>query len=352
MTPIRAFSAPLTLSMSAELSARAATRTSPPRSVDVSVCIVNWNTRDLLHNCLASIARHTHGCRVEVIVVDNASADDSVEMVRTGFPDVRVIASRANLGFARGSNLAAEAARGEYVLYLNPDTELVTDAITGLWHFLRANPGHGAAGCRLLNSDGSVQTTCASELPTLRNELASMLFLDRLFPRSRWLAARELAWWDHEDTRDVDCLSGACMMLPRVLVERLGGFDGRVFMYGEDLDLCCRVRATGARVGYVADEVIFHHEGAASAKRGYSFAPLRQRGANYFFLRKNRGLAPAVGYRVAVAVGAVARLAGALLAAPLWVLRGAARLPDWLPFVRRHAELLLWSLGLKRVPLA
>lgn len=339
MSPHRASSAPLA--------------PAPPAApVDVSVCIVNWNTRELLRACLASIAARTRACRVEVIVVDNASSDDSVEMVRREFPDVRLVPSRVNHGFARGSNLAASMATGDYVLFLNPDTELVTDAIGGLWRFLCAHPGHGVAGCRLLNTDGSIQSTCASEMPGLRNELASMLFLDRLFPRSRLFAARELAWWDHADTRDVDCLSGACMMLPRPLLERLGGFDARVFMYGEDLDLCCRVRAAGLRVGYVADESIYHHEGAGSRQRGRSFAPLRQRGANYFFLRKNFGARAALGYRAAVAVGAAARLCGAVLASPLWALRRSADGPRWSDFVWRHGQLVLWSLGLKRVPVA
>ena len=357
MTSIRAITTPITRQAdlggsdsTGAASAPSSRRSEPPAPVDVSVCIVNWNTRDLLHQCLSSLERRTKGVRMEVIVVDNASSDDSVEMMRAGFPWVRVVASRVNHGFARGSNLAATLARGEYVLFLNPDTELVTDALTGMWNFLRAHPGHGAVGCRLLNTDGSRQTPCASERPTMRHELSSLLFLDRLFPRSRFFAARELNWWDHADTRDVDCLSGACMMLPRPLVERLGGFDGRVFMYGEDLDLCCRVRQQGLKVGYLAEETIYHHEGAASRKRGRSFAPLRQRGANYYFLRKNLGAGAAVGYRAAVAVGAFARLCGAMLAAPVWTLRREEGLADWSEFVRRHGELVLWSVGLKEIP--
>jgi hypothetical protein len=290
--------------------------------------------------------------RLEVIVVDNASGDDSVEATRASFPGVRVIPSRTNLGFARASNLAASVAGGDHVLFLNPDTVLVTNAIAGLWRFLRSHPGHGMAGCRLLNADGSVQTTCASAMPSMRNELSSLLFLDRLFPRNRWLAARELGWWDHEDSRDVDCLSGACMMLPRDVVALLGGFDDHVFMYGEDLDLCCRVQALGLLVGYVADESIFHLEGAASRKRGSDFAPMRQRSANHFFLRKNLGAGAARGYRAAVALGAFARLCGALLATPVWTLAHEDGPASWAGFVRRHAALVAWSIGLRRAPSA
>jgi GT2 family glycosyltransferase len=318
--------------------------------IDVSVCIVNWNTRELLARCLDSIAAHAGAARVQVIVVDNASSDDSAAMVRARFPAAHLIASASNLGFAHGSNLAAAAAVGRHVLYLNPDTELVSDAIDGLARFLDTHPGHGAAGCRLLNSDGSIQLTCASALPSMRNELASLLFLDRLFPRRPWAGAREMAWWDHADSRDVDCLSGACMMLSRDLAQRLGGFDARHFMYGEDLDLCLRVRALGLRLRYVAEEAVFHHEGAASRKRGRNFAPLRQRCANFLVLRRHRGLSSALGYRLAVGIGAGVRLLACIAGAPLWLARSRAGLSDWGGLTRRHGELVLWSFGLMRSP--
>lgn len=318
--------------------------------MDVSVCIVNWNTRELLRRCLQSVRERTADLRVEVIVVDNASTDGSADMVLQEFPLVKLVASAENLGFARGSNLAAAAARGHYVLYLNPDTELVTNAIFGMWTFLIHHRGHGAVGCRLLNSDGSVQLTCASGFPTLRNELSSLLFLDRLFPTSKVCSSRELNYWDHADSRNVECLSGACMMLPRSLVERLTGFDERFFMYGEDLDLCCRVRRAGLELRYLASEVIYHHEGAASRKKSRSFAPLFQRAANYDLLQMHFGWAAAWGYRGAVSIGSAVRLAAAFVLAPWWVLRRGARRQQLLNFFAKHADLLLWSIGLKDMP--
>ncbi len=318
--------------------------------MDVSVCIVNWNTRELLERCLQSIFGHTTGLRFEVIVVDNASSDRSAEMVADSFPRVRLIASPDNLGFARGSNLAASAALGDYILYLNPDTELVTDAIAGMWNFLRSNPSHGAVGCQLLNSDLSIQLTCAGSFPSPSNELSSLLGLDRMFPRSRFFSSRELNYWDHADSRDVECLSGACMMIARGLARDTGGFDENHFMYGEDLDLCCRVRREGWRLRYLADEVVLHHEGAASRKRGRSFAPLLQRAANYYFLRKNFGPATALAYRGAVWFGSGVRIVGAVALAPWWVAR--PRPIGWsLPhFLARHADLFLWASGLKGMP--
>jgi GT2 family glycosyltransferase len=316
--------------------------------MDVSVCIVNWNTRELLRRCLQSIREHTTELRLEVIVVDNASADSSAAMVATDFPEVKLLASKENLGFGRGSNRAAASALGRFVLYLNPDTELVNDAIFGMWLHLVNNPGTGAVGCRLLNSDGSVQFTCASSFPTPRNELTSLLFLDRLFPRSSAFSSRELGYWNHSDSREVECLSGACMMMPRALALRLGGFDESLFMYGEDLDICCRVRAEGLRVHYLASETIYHHEGAASRRRGRSFAPLLQRSANYYFLRKNFGPMAAIGYRGAVSIGSAARIVAAMIALPWWLLaRGVAKHELW-DFIARHADLLFWSIGLRR----
>lgn len=315
--------------------------------MDVSVCIVNWNTRELLRRCLLSLAEHTAGLRVEVIVVDNASSDGSADMVAREFSAVKLVASPENLGFAGGSNLAAAQARGHYILYLNPDTELVTNALFGMWAFLRHHPGHGAVGCRLLNSDGSIQLTCAASFPTLRNELSSLLFLDRLFPTSKVFSSRELNYWDHADSRNVDCLSGACMMLPRSLVQRLTGFDEQFFMYGEDIDLCCRVRRAGLPLRYLASEVVYHHEGAASRKRGRSFAPLFQRAANYDVLHRHFGPSAAWGYRAAVSIGSGARLVAALVLAPWWVARRGARRQELVNFVAKSADLLLWSIGLK-----
>lgn len=318
--------------------------------MDVSVCIVNWNTRELLRRCLQSIRERTSGVQVEVIVVDNASVDGSAEMVTVLFPKVKLVASTENLGFARGSNLAAASASGDYVLYLNPDTELVTNAILGMWTFLRHHQSHGAVGCRLLNIDGSIQLTCASSFPTPRNELSSLLFLDRLFPNSKLFSSRELNHWDHADSRDVECLSGACMMMPRSLARKLAGFDESLFMYGEDLDLCCRVRRQGLQLHYLAGEVIYHYEGAASRKKGRSFAPLFQRAANYYFLQKNFGQAAALAYRGAVSIGSSARILVACLLLPWWLLRRGEKGAAFAAFLAKHTDLFLWSIGIKGMP--
>jgi GT2 family glycosyltransferase len=317
--------------------------------MDVSVCIVNWNTRELLCQCIDSVIRLT-GPKVsyEIIVVDNCSADGSVEAVRSRFPEVRVVASEENLGFARGCNLAASQANGRYIFYLNPDTEFVTDAMTGMLEEIERDPGIGAVGCRLLNSDGSIQYTCACDVPSPWNELCSLLGLDRLFPRSRLFSARELGYWDHQDTRDVECLSGACMLLSRELDSRLRGFDESFFMYGEDVDLCLRIREAGYRLRYLASEVIYHHEGAGSRKRGRDFAPVRQRAANLRVMARHDGALKAFLYRMAVLAGSTGRFVGVAIAAPvILAFRPSAR--ERLAHVlQRYGGLAMWAMGLRQ----
>jgi GT2 family glycosyltransferase len=314
-----------------------ATAAAPPK---VSICIVSWNTRDLLDACAASIAKHTT-LPHEVIVVDNASADGTVAMLRERHPHVRVIASEQNLGFVLGNNVAAREARGEHVMLLNPDTALASDVLRGLVAVLESDPKIGIVGPKLLNADGSVQPTCAARLPTPWNEFTSMLFLHRVAPGL--FPDRELSSWDHMDDRDVESISGACMLLRKSLWESLGGFDEAVFMYAEDLDICRRVGASGLRLRYVAGESVFHYEGSSSSQRKESFfSLLSQMSSNAWYFRKHFGGASALAYRLAIFTGASFRLAIGLLAAP-FVRAASGRSAGW--FLRKNWALLRWSVA-------
>ena len=314
-----------------------ASAATPPR---VSICIVSWNTRDLLDACITSIAKHTT-LPHEVIVVDNASSDGTVAMLRERHPHVRVIASERNLGFVLGNNVAAREARGEYLLLLNPDTALASDLLGGLAAKLGSDPGIGIAGPKLLNADGTIQATCAAKLPTPWNEFTSLLFLHRLSPRL--FPDRELSGWDHLDERDVESISGACLMIRRTLWESLGGFDEAVFMYAEDLDLCRRVAHAGVRLRYVPAVSVFHYEGSSASQRKESFfALLSQMSSNAWYFRKHFGAGTVFGYRLAVLVGSSLRLVVGVIAAP-FVRAASGRSAGW--FLRKHWALLLWSLA-------
>ena len=306
----------------------------------VSICIVSCNTRDLLDACVASIAKHTT-LPHEVIVVDNASADGTVAMLREKHPHVRVVASERNLGFVLGNNVAGREARGEHILLLNPDTELACDAVGGLVAVIESDPKIGIAGPKLLNADGTIQPTCAASLPTPWNEFTSMLFLHRVAPR--FFPDRELSAWDHLEDRDVESISGACMLIRRSLWESLGGFDEAVFMYAEDLDICRRVGKAGLRLRYVSGLPVFHYEGSSSKQRKESFfSLLSQTSSNAWYFRKHGGALAVVAYRLAIFTGSSLRLVLGVIAAP-FIRTASGRTAGW--FLRKNWALWRWSLA-------
>ena len=318
--------------------------------MDVSICIVNWNTKDLIYKCIRSIKEKTTGVTYEIIVVDNNSQDSSTKMLKEQFPDCRVIESKVNLGFVKGNNRAVQEASGKYILYLNPDTELVTNAIYGMFNFLELNKTFGAVGCRLTNKDGSIQYTCASTFPTPLNELCFFLFLYRIFPNIKMFSSRELVYWDHKDSRSVDCLSGACMMVSKNIINKLGGFDEKIFMYSEDLDLCFRILKDGWKIYYLSTEAIIHYEGSSTQKKkNVNFSILLQRQSNYYFIFKNLGSRQAKYYRVVVFIGSLFRifLGIVILLISIISLKKKYNYPHRI--LDKYLNSLLWSIGLRDV---
>jgi hypothetical protein len=318
--------------------------------VDVSVIIVNWNTKDLLRDCLKSLYDRTKTTNIEVIVVDNASSDGSADMVEIEFPDVKIIRGE-NVGFAKANNVALSGALGKDILFLNPDTRLDTSAIDGMHsHLSKHRESVSAVGCKLLNADGSVQLTCARRFPSAWTELCYFLGLERLFGFSPWMSGSEMRHWDHNDSRFVPCLSGACIMADGDLVRKLGGFSEDYFMYGEDLELCWKLTRENRKLWYVAEERIYHFAGSSSAKRGVSFhATLRQRAANSAFLRKSSSLRGVIEYRVAVALGASFRLVLLLVLLPLSLIRLGGRLQSLRKLMLKYLFLVFWSTNLRNL---
>ncbi len=229
--------------------------------MDLSVVLVSYNTRDLLEQALRTVLDAAAGLRVEVFVVDNASRDGSAELVEEKFPQVRLIRSPRNVGFAAGNNLAFRQVQGRYVLLLNTDTVVRQDTLRCLVDFLDAHPEAGAAGCKILNPDGSLQLACRRGFPTPMAAFCKVSGLSRLFPNSRRLAAYNLTYLDPEQVNEVDALSGSCMMVRRTAVDQVGLLDEDYFMYGEDLDWCFRMRQAGWRVYYVPHTAIVHFKG-------------------------------------------------------------------------------------------
>jgi N-acetylglucosaminyl-diphospho-decaprenol L-rhamnosyltransferase len=233
----------------------------PAAMVDVSIVIVNWNVRDLLRRCLHSITQYPVSS-IEVIVVDNASTDGSVDVVRAEFPAVRLVVNSENRGFPGAINQGMSLAQGRYVLLLNPDTELVGDALGTMVAFADEHLDVGVVGPQLLNPDGSVQSS-RRRFPTLATAFFESTWLQPYVPR-RLLERYYVGDQPDDRVQDVDWLTGAALMARREAIERVEPMDERFFMYSEELDWCRRFREAGWRVVYLPTAQILHHEGKSS----------------------------------------------------------------------------------------
>jgi N-acetylglucosaminyl-diphospho-decaprenol L-rhamnosyltransferase len=229
--------------------------------VDLSVVIVSWNVRDLLRQCLSTVANPSP-LNLEVIVVDNASADDSVDMLRAEFPAVQLRVNPDNLGFPAANNQGIAAAQGRYVLLLNSDTEVLGDGLATMVAFADAHPDVGVIGPQLLNPDGSVQSS-RRRLPTLATAFFESTWLQPYAPR-RLLERYYVLDQPDGATLDVDWVKGAALMARREAIEQVGLLDEGFFMYSEELDWCRRFREAGWRVVYLPTAQIVHHEGKSS----------------------------------------------------------------------------------------
>ncbi|MHB1317987.1 MAG: glycosyltransferase family 2 protein [Anaerolineae bacterium] len=234
----------------------------PSDALDLSVIIVNWNTRDLLAECLRSVYDTVHDLAFEVFVVDNASSDGSVAMVREQFPDVHLIDNADNVGFARANNQSIVKANGEYLLLLNPDTVLGSGAIKQLVGFMEARPAYALVGAQLLNPDGTEQGSWG-RFPGLRSELP---LVNRLYPPPP-LRRIEIEENVSVSYLDVPWVSGACLLLRRALITEVGVLDEAFWLYTEETDLCQRARQRGHRVASVTSARVWHYRRAASGQR-------------------------------------------------------------------------------------
>lgn len=270
--------------------------------MELSIVIVNWNTRELLAKCLESIRSCPPVGEYEVWVVDNASTDASVEMVREQFPEVRLIDNDQNMGFARANNQAIGQSRGRYVLLLNPDTEVKQGALEKLVKFMDTHPQAGAAGARLLNSDGSLQISC-HPMPTLSREFWRMFYLDAVWP----YASYSMEKWSLDQPRDVGVLMGACIILPRQLLELIGLMDKDYFMYSEEVDLCYRVQKLGRRIYWLPQAEVIHHRGK-SAGQVPAETFLRLYAGKILYFRKHHGWFTVQVYKLILLFAALSRL--------------------------------------------
>lgn len=230
--------------------------------MDLSIIIVNHNTKDLCNQTIQSIFRTTNGINYEIIVADNSSVES--EKFTSSDPRVTVLPNLPNKGFGTASNYGANRSSGKYILFLNSDTIMQKNTLKKAVDYLSAHSDTGCLGIKTLLGNGEFDHGCKRGFPTPLNAFAYFFKLDRLFPKSKTLGGYRLTYIDQNQTSEVDCVSGAFMLMPRDIFEKTKGFDENIFMHGEDIDLCYRIKALGKKVVYYADVYMVHLKGKSS----------------------------------------------------------------------------------------
>lgn len=276
-------------------------------NTDVSIIIVSWNTKELLRECLESVYMQTRDAAFELFVVDNNSSDGSTEMVRNEFPRVILIENKVNAGFSKANNQAIRASSGRFVALLNPDTLLTEDVFSPLVKWADLNEKTGAIGPKIVCRDEvTIQYSCARRLPTLYYSFCYQSGLAKMFPGSRFFSGTAMSYWDHEDQRLVECLSGACMLIRKTAIDEIGLMDENQFMYADEVDWCKRLLAAGWEIEYYPQTKLIHY-GGESSKKLNGFAVFESTKATWYYYRKHKGKIYASAYSVLICLASAAK---------------------------------------------
>ena len=235
------------------------------KKVDLSIIIVNYNTKNFLRRCLESL-----NFNEEIIIVDNSSSDGSPAMVAKEFPQVKLIKNKKNLGFAKANNLGIKKASGRYILFLNPDTVVQKNTLKTMIKFMDENPQVGAATCRVELPNGQLDQACHRGFPTAWNAFCYFSGLGKVFPKSKIFAGYSLTYLPLDKIHEIDASAGAFLIVRREVGEDLKWFDEDYFWYGEDLDFCYRLKQKGWKIMFVPTTKIIHWKGAASGIKKHS----------------------------------------------------------------------------------
>ncbi len=245
----------------------------------LSIIILSYNTRDLLKQTLASVPQHSNW---EILVVDNASSDDSVGMVKRDFPQVKLTVNAKNVGFAAGNNQAIKIATGEYVLLLNSDTIVQKNALERLLQQIEQDKNIGVITPKVVLPDGAIDLACHRGMPTLWRAFTYFAKLEQLFPGSRLFGGYHLTHEDFNVAHEVEAVSGVAMIVRREVIDAVGLLDERFFFYAEDLDWCLRIRQAGWKIVYFPESVVIHLK-SQSGKRNTMDKAKEKTAKKYFF---------------------------------------------------------------------
>jgi GT2 family glycosyltransferase len=291
--------------------------------MDISVVIVGWNARHYLELCLESLAEAPPSRTTEILVVDNASSDGSAEMIEARFPHVKVIRSTENLGFAKGNNVGIRQCRGRYIALVNPDVIVLPGCLDALADFLDQNPKVGNVGPRVLNPDGTLQSTCR-RFPTLWNNFCEATGLASAFRGSRFFAGQHMFFFPHDRTLAVDVLVGCFSMVRREAFEAVGLLDEGLFVYGDDVDWCRRCWNAGWEVVFYPGAQAIHDRGRITAPYPVRFAVAQQRSMIHYWT-KHHSLVGVLGIRSIMLLHHLLRYTSAVLSGLAHCQGGAQR---------------------------
>jgi len=254
---------------------------------DVSVVIVNYNVKDLADNCIASIYKaNDNKYKLEIFFVDNNSIDGSSEHISNKYPEVIIISNDKNIGFSKANNIALKRAQGKYLLILNPDTILEEGTFERLITFAEKDINTGAVTSKLILANGQLDSACRRSFPTPSVAIPRIFGLSKLFPKSKIFGKYNLSYLDENKTYEVDAICGAFMFIPKKVLDKVGLFDEDYFMYGEDLDLCFRIKKAGYKIYYFPEVTTIHFKGESTRKTNLSYVN-NFYGAMKIFVKKN-----------------------------------------------------------------
>ena len=273
--------------------------------MDLSVIIVNYRTYDLTKQTIESVINKKHPFSYAIYVVDNASADGSLENLQRDFSKesedglIKFIVNEENKGFAHANNLAMNQISSKYVLLLNSDTIVIDDCLEKCIEYMESDSTLGAVGCKVVLPDGTLDKACRRSFPDPNISFYRMTGLSHIFPKSKRFGRYNLTYLDEDETYEVDCLVGAFMMVRSAVVDQIGSLDETFFMYGEDIDWCYRIKAAGWKIVYYSDAKIIHYKGASSKQKNkliYEFYKAMYIFYNKHYKNEYSGITTAVTY--------------------------------------------------------
>jgi GT2 family glycosyltransferase len=288
--------------------------------VDISIIIVNWNTKELLLECVSSIKQDANNYKVEIIVVDNASKDGSPQALKDLHPDLKLIQNKENLGFAKANNIGIKLSSGKYICIVNSDVELRKDCLATMYNYMNKHPQIAVLGPKVYYPDMSSQVSCTN-FPTIWNNFCEASGLQRIFPHSKIFSGEYMNYYHHNAILNVDSLVGCFLMVRRNVIDQVGLLDERFFIYSEEVDWCKRFRNAGWDIIFLPDASVIHHDASSSSKYPLRFsAELLKSKIKYW--KKHRSMLTVIIFLMIIVMNSGVRL---ILGSILYIIKPSKR---------------------------